>query len=109
MLNKLKVINTIDKDEINEFIAGLPVDSAQVWRDYHERKLSVKEIAKKKNWSQSKVYTILNTTIFKLTSHFIPGTFKRAFSILYPEFGKPTPTVSSIASECDLESNQNTV
>jgi DNA-binding CsgD family transcriptional regulator len=97
------------KEIFENTLSSLPEDQQRVLKLLYEKEIPVREIALQMNCSVSTVYNKVHRALFKLKTVLNPGVFENAYSILYPETGKPTTIVSSNVSECDPANNQSIV
>ncbi len=75
--------------EVKKVLLELSKDQQQILELYFEKRLTIKEIAIEMNFPYSSVHNKLHKAIFFLKNKFNPAYFKKAYSILYPETGKP--------------------
>lgn len=92
-----------------QIVQNLPEDQQKVLDLHFSKQLSIREIADKMQCSVTTAYNKLNRSLFILKNQFNPLAFEKAYSILYPENGKPITIASSIVSEYDRENNQSIV
>lgn len=78
------------KKEIQEAISTLPETDKIMIELYYEKQMNRAEIAKYLHCSFTTVNNKLHKINFRLKRKFNPSAFDKAYSILYPETGKPS-------------------
>lgn len=88
-LNTVVPVMEYTEKQVKMALSELSKDQQQILGLYFERNLNIKEIANEMRISYSSVHNKYHKAIFILKNKFNPSAYDKAYSILYPETGKP--------------------
>lgn len=79
-----KIFDTISKKKaLQQAIARLPEDQRNVLKLYYEKRMSIKEIARQLNYSNTTIYNKHYRALHALRLEFNPASFAKVNRILY--------------------------
>jgi RNA polymerase sigma factor (sigma-70 family) len=77
------------KRSLSAAVEELPTDQKIVLTLHFNQQIPVSEISRQLNCSATTTYTKLNRALFTLRNKLNPVAYKKMYSILYPDTGKP--------------------